>query len=298
MNIIEILNEYELGHEINNDIIYININDLKIKIWNRMGDERFSNMLTDTMNINDVPHISINTLLSIMEKESLSKRASSLYDKLYVLYDDDDTNTDMSDDDYDLSTLPLKVGDNIVSAITKIDSRYILFKNISSCIAGIYLLDIMYSITIADIEYKLYKCGHTTNLIERLESHDKTYGKLNVVHFQPVMASYQAEKKMLELFTLFGIAQPTKIINGKSKRELLILGTHTIDNIIDIMEIAANSTIEDKDVLIEKEKTIQEKIKLKLKEQDTLQEIEKSKQEEFKYKTMILQTQLSVTNDS
>ena len=187
-----------------------------------------------------------------------------------------------------------KVGDNEVSPRIRSKSRDNLMKNISTIKAGLYFLEINYENEQGDT---LYKCGHTKDITTRLNDHETNFGNYTVLHFEPVMASHIAEDAMFDMLKRLGMLQPTQDVDGLSKRELIILGEHTKDDVIEIMGKAAKSTIIDKDILLSMEETTrvkiqeeskitQEEIKLKSKEQDT-------KQAEFNYNTRQLDIQLA-----
>ena len=197
-----------------------------------------------------------------------------------------------------------KVGDNEVSPRIRSKSRDNLMKNISTIKAGLYFLEINYENEQGDT---LYKCGHTKDITTRLNDHETNFGNYTVLHFEPVMASHIAEDAMFDMLKRLGMLQPTQDVDGLSKRELIILGEHTKDDVIEIMGKAAKSTIVDKDILLSMEETTrvkiqeeskitqensrlsQEEIKLKLKQEDT-------KQAEFNYMTRQLDIQLANMN--
>ena len=183
-----------------------------------------------------------------------------------------------------------KVGDTSLSPRIRSKSRDNLMKNISTIKAGLYFLEINYENEQGDT---LYKCGHTKDITTRLNDHETNFGNYTVLHFEPVMASHIAEDAMFDMLKRLGMLQPTQDVDGLSKRELIILGEHTKDDVIEIMGKAAKSTIIDKDILLSMEETTRvkthEEIKLKLKEQD-------SYQEELKLKQLVIQLEMAKLN--
>ena len=197
-----------------------------------------------------------------------------------------------------------KVGDTSLSPRIRSKSRDNLMKNISTIKAGLYFLEINYENEQGDT---LYKCGHTKDITTRLNDHETNFGNYTVLHFEPVMASHIAEDAMFDMLKRLGMLQPTQDVDGLSKRELIILGEHTKDDVIEIMGKAAKSTIIDKDILLSMEETTcvkikeesrlsHEEIKLKLKQEDSYQEELKLKSKEEDTKQLSIKLELTKLN--
>ena len=183
-----------------------------------------------------------------------------------------------------------KVGDTSLSPRIRSKSRDNLMKNISTIKAGLYFLEINYENEQGDT---LYKCGHTKDITTRLNDHETNFGNYTVLHFEPVMASHIAEDAMFDMLKRLGMLQPTQDVDGLSKRELIILGEHTKDDVIEIMGKAAKSTIIDKDILLSMEETARVKIQ---EESKITQENTKLSQEEIKLKQLAIQLEIAKLN--